>query len=94
MFFVYKEQIMTFNFKDINFLVIFGLAIFTVLLFIGGFSKNSSLTIISGILIMLFAILLIIIDMKEVMSIVTGSVFFSIGFLFVTTGNRKANLSR
>ncbi len=91
---VYKDLIMTWNFKDIQYLVIFGLTLFSILLFFGGFSKNSSLTIISGILIVLFGILLLLLDIQEQMSVVIATVSIATGFLFITTGNRKANLSR
>jgi hypothetical protein len=92
-YFTYKNIILEWNFTDITYLIIFGLSLFSILLLLGGFSKNSSLTVISALLLFIFAILFIIMD-KEKTNLIISIFTFVIAFFFMTAGNRKVNFDR
>ena len=83
-YFVYKDIILEFNFNNIEYITILGLAVFSVLLFFGGFLKKSSLTVVSGLLIFLLGIIKLIIgaDFEAEMFF-----FITIGFYFLSSGN-------
>jgi len=51
LYFFKKDFILQWNFTDVNYLIYFALAIFSILLFLGGLGRKSSLTVISGLII-------------------------------------------
>jgi hypothetical protein len=83
-----KNMLLTWNFQSIAYLIVFGISIFAILLIIGGFSKQHTLTMVSGLMIMVLSILLIFLDFKKSDSVIFGMAFFAIGFYFLASGNR------
>lgn len=80
-----------FNYKTLDFWTNTLMILFSVLIFFGGFSKKHTLTVVSGMLLMLGAIYFIV--MYYLNSFSTGSaiygVFAALGFYFFTAGNKK-----
>ncbi len=85
----FLEDILTWDFTEINYLLKFGLAVFSLLLIIGGFSRKHGLTIISGLLIAILAIVLLILNLDDVAIFTLSILFFVLGFFFVTNGNKS-----
>ncbi len=82
------KVIKTWNFSDINYLILLGLAVFSVLLIIGGFTRKHSLTVISGLLIFILGIIQLILNLDNAASISFALIFIIIGFFFVSNGNK------
>ena len=84
LYFEYKEFILKWDFNNIEYITILGISVFSILLFFGGFLKKSSLSVISGLLLLLFGIVKIIIAVE-----IEPEMFFfiAIGFYFFTSGN-------
>ncbi len=89
-----KDFILQWDFKDVNYLVYFALTIFSVLLIFGGFGRNSSLTVISGLIIFLLGILLLILDTKTQLNLFLGIDAIVLGFFFLSIGNRRTRFDR
>ena len=94
LYLVYQKTMFSFNFKDVNYLIYFGLFIFSILLVIGGFFRKSTLTVVSAILLFLFGVLLLVVDISNQMSIIIGSLSIIWGLLFMTMGNRSTNMQK
>ncbi|HDQ16448.1 MAG TPA: hypothetical protein ENN45_05260 [Bacteroidetes bacterium] len=82
----YKEEILTWNFKNLEYITILGITFFAILLFIGGFLKSSSISVISGLLIFLLAILKLILDYPDGLN-TEMFLFIVLGFYFFASGN-------
>ncbi len=94
LYLVYQKTMFSFNFKDVNYLIYFGLFVFSILLVLGGFFRKSTLTVISSILLFLFGILLLVVDFSNQMSMIIGTLSIIWGLLFMTMGNRSTNMQK
>lgn len=88
--FYFYEIVKTFNFESVYYLVVLLFFVFGVLLFAGGFRKNASLTVISGLMVFLISLFFIargyhglIIDKNLIVYIFPASV----GLFFLSKGN-------
>lgn len=93
-YYVYKNELATWQFQDIHYLIIFGLSIFSVLLLLGGFFRKSTLTIVASILLLIFGVIFIIIDGKTQISFIMSSLSMIWGLLFMSMGNRSSNMQK
>lgn len=85
------------DFKNINFqhltaytLIVFVFCLFGILLFIGGFQKNASLTVISAIVVFLIAIYFLVTTYSGSILNINFLIYifpFSIALYFVSNGN-------
>jgi len=91
---VYKDQLFTWQFNDIHYLIIFGLSIFSILLILGGLVRNSTLTIISAILLLIFGIIFLILESKDQISFIMSTISIVWGLLFISMGNRSTNMQK
>ncbi len=92
-FFAYFDQLKSFNFTDFNYIVLFLFALFTLLLFIGGFMRKHSMTVWSGLLVFLLSVVYMIAIYIETKSFGNSALTFllpaAIGFYFTTKGNNN-----
>lgn len=90
-FFTFFDVIDSWNFSDINYLISFAFVAFGFLLIVGGFIPKSGLTIISGLLIFIAAILKIILLYLDADKIVTDMAIYlilaAIGFFYFSHGD-------
>ena len=89
--FTYRNEVMTFNFKSVTYIINLLYVIFAALLLLGGFGKNATLTIISGIVISLISAYKIYISFS-LNDLANPSIYlffalFGIGLLFTSKGN-------
>lgn len=83
------NTIKSWDFENVNYLSLLGIAVFSVLLIIGGFFSKQVLTIVSGFFLMLLGIIMLVLNYGEP-SVMSFSVIISIiGLFFVTNGNNK-----
>lgn len=88
--FHYYDTVKTFQFENVNYLVILLFFLFAILLFVGGFRKNAGLTVISGILVFLISVFFIARGYHGVILDKTLIVFIfpaSVGLFFLSKGN-------
>jgi hypothetical protein len=80
-----------FDYHHLHFWIAFGFGLFTVLLFIGGFMKKHTLTIISAIILVLGCGYMIFMHYAfgEGNIVANFAVFGAIAFYFAAAGNRK-----
>lgn len=88
--FYFYETVKTFNFESVYYLITLIFFVFGVLLFAGGFRKNASLTVISGLMVFLISLFFIargyhglIMDRNLIVYIFPASV----GLFFLSKGN-------
>lgn len=93
-YYVYKNELFTWQFQQVHYLMIFGLSLFSVLLLIGGFFRKSNLTIVSSWLLIIFGVIFIIIDWKVQIDVIMSSLSIIWGLLFMSIGNRVSNLQK
>jgi hypothetical protein len=79
------------DFKSIEFFTAAGFALFAALLFIGGFMKKSSLTVVSSVILSLGCLYRIIAHyaFSQGNQVAICGVFFAIALFFVANGNKK-----
>lgn len=80
------------DFQNLNTFILIGFVycLFGLLLFIGGFQKKASLTVISGIIVFLISIYFIVVTYNEHILDISFLIYFfpcSIGLYFVANGN-------
>lgn len=64
------------------------IVIFALLLLIGGFIKNASLTVVSGLIICILSIIMMFIHGIDMSSVVAHIAPATIGFFFLARGNK------
>ena len=89
LYLLFKDFIWSLEFSSIRYLLFFGIAICSVLLVIGGFSVSHTMTILSGLFILIFAILISVLDKFSTTNLAYSLIFAILGFYFFTSGNRK-----
>lgn len=89
-----KDFILQWDFTNVNYLIYFAITFFSILLLFGGFGRNSSLSVISGLLIFILGILLLFVNGKTPENILIGIDSIIIGFFFLSIGNRRTNFNR
>lgn len=82
-----------FNFKDLDYLLWFATAVFSVLLIIGAFSSKHTLTVISALLLTISAALMIYFKPFVIVNIFYLLIFICIGLYFFSVGNKKPSFS-
>lgn len=84
-------QIKTFNLHSLEFYIASSFAILGLLLFIGGFFNKSTLTVISGLLLLLGCLYKIVMHyaFDKGNSIALYFVFVAIAMFFFSNGNKK-----
>lgn len=75
------------NFQSFWFAAVF--VVFSVLLFFGGFLNSSSLTVFSGLVIFLAAVIRIIFVYNGIHGITQLLLIAALGFYFLSNGNKK-----
>lgn len=85
-----KELLQTLNFNSINFYVALVFCLLALLLLFGGILGKQGLTVISGLLISIAAIITIFLFQPNLLGIAMANNFLivSIGFYFFTNGNK------
>ncbi len=82
-----------FDFTDLNYILIFVLALFSVLLFIGGFLRKHSLTVWSGLIILIVSVVEMILMYLNTKSFGGDVLVFilpaAIGLFFIAKGNNN-----
>jgi len=81
------KEILTWNLTDLNYLSILGIAVSSALLIVGGFFKTQSITIVSGLLLFGFSILMLVLNLGEANIMSFSIILAIIGLFFVTNGN-------
>ncbi len=89
---MYWDEFKNIDFQHLtlNTLLAFVYCLFGILLFIGGFQKNASLTVISAIIVFLISIYLLFTAYKGTVLDIYFLIYvfpFSIGLYFVSNGN-------
>jgi len=90
-FFTYFDNVKTFDFHSVSYIINLLYVIFAVLLLFGGFGKNATLTIISGIVLSLISAFKIYnaFSLHDLLNptIYLFLILFAIGLFFVSKGN-------
>jgi hypothetical protein len=85
----FLDKALTFTFNSPEYLMSLLYSIIAILLVVGGFQKNSKLTVISGLLLILICVVdLFVIDSFTVPSLIASIPLASIGFYFMARGNQ------
>lgn len=89
LFLTYYQVFLNFNlnFQSFWFAAVF--VVFSVLLFAGGFMNSSSLTVFSGLIIFLAAVVKIILEYNGIHGITQLLLIAALGFYFLSNGNKK-----
>jgi len=85
----YMDLVLGFSFDSAAYFIAAGLVIFGVLLVAGGFTKKSDLTVVSGLLIFLLALIMVFIDNFSVNRLITHFPVAAMGFYFMARGNKN-----
>ncbi len=85
----YWDVIKQLSFKNLESILVFVFLIFGVLLFIGGFRKNSGITVLSGLLVFLISTYFIIVGFNGIFdrNLLTFIFPASVGLYFMSKGN-------
>jgi len=84
---VFLDLALTFSFNDTNYFLALAMVICIVLLLVGGFLKTSSLTVISGLLILLLSVILMFVQGISIDTVMGNFTTAAIGFYFMARGN-------
>ena len=79
---------LSFSFKGSAYYVSLLMVIFTILLVVGGFLKKSSMTVISGLAILVISIILMFSGGITIDSVAANFLTAAIGFYFMASGNK------
>jgi len=90
-FFTYFDNVKMFDFHNVNYIINLLYLFFAVLLLLGGFGKNATLTIISGIVLSIISMYKIYntFSINDLLNptIYLYLILFAIGLFFVSRGN-------
>jgi len=89
LYLLFKDLLWSKDFNSVRYLMFFGIAICSILLVIGGFSKTHTLTILSGLFMLIFAIFISVLDNYSTTNIAYSSLLGILGLYFFANGNRK-----
>jgi hypothetical protein len=79
---------LTLSFKGISYFFSLAFVVFVVLLFIGGFLKNSNLTVLSGLLLLGLSLLVLFVQIGfSIPGLLSILPIATIGFYFMARGN-------
>jgi hypothetical protein len=84
----FLDTALTFSFKGTGFYLALLMVIFSVLLIIGAFLKKSSMTVISGLAILVVSVIVMVSDGISLNSIIANFATGAIGFFFMANGNK------
>jgi hypothetical protein len=85
----FVDDLKNFNFEKLNFYIAALFILCGILIFVGGFSSKSSITVLSGFLITGLCIYQIILNFSgNISSIASLFVIMAIGFYFACSGNQ------
>ncbi len=84
----YMDTALTFSFNSAGYFLSAFLVIFGALLLIGGVTKKSDLTVVSGLLIFLLALIMIFIDGFTINRLLIHFPVSAMGFYFMVRGNK------
>jgi len=82
------ELAATFDFNSLHYFISLILVITSVTLIIGGFSKNQLTTVLSGLAICIFSVIMMFIDDFNLYTLLEHFVPASLGFYFLARGNQ------
>lgn len=85
----YMDTALTFTFDTAAYFISTLLVIFGALIIAGGFTKKSDLTVISGLLVFLLALIMIFIDGFSLTRLITNFPASAMGFYFMARGNKS-----
>ena len=85
---LYFERLLDFDVSSVPWLISLLMVLFTVLLLVGGFTKRSSLTVISGLVVALLSVVMIFFDGIDLASFSSHIAPAAIGFYFLARGNK------
>jgi len=88
---VFFDEILSFSFKGIHYFVSVGFFLSTVLLFVGGFMKKPSMTVFSGLVLLILSGYKIfdLFDLQALVSLSPFVVVAAVGLLFAAVGNKS-----
>ncbi|MBN2522978.1 MAG: hypothetical protein JXB24_06865 [Bacteroidales bacterium] len=78
---------LSFSFSGAGYYFALAMVIFTILLLVGGFLKKSSMTVISGLVILVLSVILMFTGGISLGSIIANFATAAIGFYFMARGN-------
>jgi hypothetical protein len=89
---IYKEghfdTAVTFSFNGLSYFIALLSVIFVIMLFIGGFLKNSNLTVVSGLLILTLSLIILFAQIGfSIPGLLSILPLGTIGFYFMARGN-------
>ena len=91
-FFIINNHLATlskFDFSDVNYLIVLALGLFSLLLVLGGFFSKQSLTIVSGLIILILSIIMLFLNFENTDIVSFSVILILLGLFFVANGNNK-----
>jgi hypothetical protein len=82
------DEAATFDFNSLHYFVALALVIASVTLIVGGFSKNTLMTVLSGLAICVFSIIMMFVKEFDLYALLDQFVPASLGFYFLARGNQ------
>ena len=79
---------LSFSFKGSAYYVAIFMVVFTILLIVGGFLKKSSMTVISGLGILVISLILMFSGGITIDTVAANFITAAIGFYFMASGNQ------
>lgn len=80
--------VLSFSFKGSAYYVALLMVVFTILLLVGGFLKKSSVTVVSGLTILVVSLILMFSGGITIETIAANFITAAIGFYFMASGNK------
>lgn len=85
----YLEYLSNFDFSDVSYLIILALGFFSLLLILGGFLSKQSLTIVSGLIIIILSTIMLFLNFENTDIVSFSVILILLGLFFVANGNNK-----
>lgn len=82
------ELAATFDFNSLQYFLALLLVIAAIILIVGGFSKNSTMTVFSGMAICIFSVVMMFMNDFDLYVLLDEFVPASLGFYFLARGNK------
>ncbi len=83
----FLDAALTFSFSGMVYFIALAMVIFAILLLVGGFLKKNSVTVISGLVILILSVILMFIDGISIGTVIGNFATASIGLYFMARGN-------
>lgn len=85
----YFKTFQRFSFNNLDYFIAFVMVIVTIFFVVGGFLKNSSITVVSSLILFILSLILIIISGFQFSVIIENIGILSISLFFVARGNKS-----